>query len=379
MHRIVIFKLLTAILTLIACVVLVETLSFVFMPKALLARDFVDMTEEWKGSFRASPFFSHVWKDGNNYGFKHEVDFPIERKPNQYIIGILGGSVAAQFASQVRSTQSLKESLQGKIPSLRKKDVVILNLAVAGFKQPQQFFTFCYFMDFLDAIIELDGWNEAWISGSHGFPIEFPAFTNILYADDPTAGLKLSTLSWLDQEIRGNISKWRGLPVLRNSYFLRLLDDVTQNFVARNISGLFFPDEVSGSFHRPWPSQESGEQLRIQSWLKYSRLESSLAAKAGIQSFFFLQPSQYSPSVKIFSESEKAHAFGAGSFAASLYQKMRAMNRQVFPRPKVYFDLNDAFASETRDVFVDDCCHVNSLGNDLMSNRIAEIVSQNWH
>lgn len=40
------------------------------------------------------------------------------------------------------------------------------------------------------------------------------------------------------------------------------------------------------------------------------------------------------------------------------------------------FDLSSVYQTVTDTVYVDDCCHVNELGNRLMAERIADIFFQ---
>jgi hypothetical protein len=52
-----------------------------------------------------------------------------------------------------------------------------VNLANGGYKQPQQFFVSVYFMEQLDLIINLDGFNDATqVNFLPVYPLEFPVF-----------------------------------------------------------------------------------------------------------------------------------------------------------------------------------------------------------
>ena len=43
-----------------------------------------------------------------------------------------------------------------------------------------------------------------------------------------------------------------------------------------------------------------------------------------------------------------------------------------------FFDLKDLFAHDDRTLYVDDCCHVNRLGNDLLGRAIGRRIVERW-
>src|ERR1051326_2313113 len=104
------------------------------------------------------------WKrlKANNHGFYSDFDYPrLEVTKNDYVVGVFGGSVSAYFT--VAGKQALIQTLKAH-PSFRDKNVVVLNFAQCGFKQPQQLLILAYFVaqgQRFDAIVNLDGFNEA--------------------------------------------------------------------------------------------------------------------------------------------------------------------------------------------------------------------------
>ena len=64
---------------------------------------------------------------------------------DDFVIGILGGSVAGSFAEYSIRNPRHFESLRKVIPTFRGKNLRIVNLTNGGYKQPQQFFIATYF------------------------------------------------------------------------------------------------------------------------------------------------------------------------------------------------------------------------------------------
>ena len=59
----------------------------------------------------------------------------LKKSSGKYILGIIGGSVALHLST--RADVALKNELK-KIPSIAKKEILIIRLASGGYKQPQQ-------------------------------------------------------------------------------------------------------------------------------------------------------------------------------------------------------------------------------------------------
>ena len=99
--------------------------------------------------------------DVTPYGYADTAS-PIQtRAPDRLIIAVTGGSVAWSF--HMHGTARLKALLQNA-PALADKEIVFVNLAVSGYKQPQQLMTLNYMLILgaqFDIVINIDGFNEA--------------------------------------------------------------------------------------------------------------------------------------------------------------------------------------------------------------------------
>ena len=120
---------------------------------------------------------------------------------DDFVIGILGGSVAGGFAEYAIRNPSHFESLRQAMPTFARRNLRIVNLANGGFKQPQQFFVAAYFIDKLDLVINIDGFNDA--APGHllpVYPLDFPNLSPRLYGRTSQGSVYVSigrTARWI--------------------------------------------------------------------------------------------------------------------------------------------------------------------------------------
>ena len=117
------------------------------------------------------PFLGSVYRPGSipqevsRYGFIGQPD-PIQpRSEEKYLVAMLGGSVTQGFfiGEGRQGLETLVEGLSA-LPGVRGREVVVTNLAMAGYKQPQQLMALNYFLALgaeYDLVINLDGFNDA--------------------------------------------------------------------------------------------------------------------------------------------------------------------------------------------------------------------------
>ena len=72
----------------------------------------------------------------SDYGYFDDDKPPIQKRgPDRVVIGITGGSVACYFT--INGTRRLTEDLE-KLPRFAGKQLIFVNLALGGYKEPQQ-------------------------------------------------------------------------------------------------------------------------------------------------------------------------------------------------------------------------------------------------
>ena len=250
-----------------------------------------------------------------------------EVKDDDFVIGILGGSVAGSFAEYAIRNPTHFESLRRAIPIFGERNLRIVNLANGGFKQPQQFFVAAYFMDKLDLVINLDGLNDA--TPAHllpVYPLEFPVMPQFLGRTNH-GGVYITigrTARWLYKNFTHAPSAVPGLS--RSSLYFMCwypLHNLLYRVVRGSESAYFTNEfEVHQSETLRKTSPKEFIQKRIAIWEKYTILEDDLVRRRrGKSVFFFLQPNQYLKNSKPFSEQEKQVAVDP-SRVESIHERM---------------------------------------------------------
>ena len=120
----------------------------------------------------------------------------------------MGGSVACLFA--LNGTRRLEVEL-AKDTRFAHKELVFVNLALGGYKQPQQLMTLAYLLSLgaeFDLILNIDGFNEVALDEfENGAEKLFPAFPRgwrtRIAVSDTNLGLSRSKLLLLDAERAG--------------------------------------------------------------------------------------------------------------------------------------------------------------------------------
>lgn len=334
----------------------------------------------WTEGYTPHPYFGY-----ESSGMRASEKILSEVGDDDFVIGILGGSVAGSFGAYSIRNRSHFESLREAIPTFGGKNLRIVNLANGGFKQPQQFFVAAYFMDKLDLVINIDGFNDA--IPSHllpVYPLEFPILSPQFYGRASQGGVYASigrTARWVYKNINRAPSA-RILPGLSrsSSYFIcwYYLHDLLYRVVRASESAYYaneFGAHQSEALRKTSPKEFI--QKRIAIWKKYTILEDDLVRKrTGKPVFFFLQPSQYLKDSKPFSEQEKQVAVNP-SRIESTHEMMILLKAaaQDLRRSQVpFFDLTAIFSHTDETVYKDDCCHLNDLGNQIMADAVVSNI-----
>ena len=145
--------------------------------------------------------------------------------------------------------------------------------------------------------------------------------------------------------------------------------------VVRRSESAYYANEIgvhqSESLRKTSPKEMI--QKRIAIWKKYTILEDDLVRKrAGTPIFFFLQPNQYLKNSKPFSEQEKRVAVET-SWIEGIHERIMLLKvaAQNLRRSEVpMFDLTGIFSNTEETVYIDFCCHLNDLGNQIMADAV---------
>jgi hypothetical protein len=325
----------------------------------------------WMDKYEEHPYFGYF--DPTTSAERLRV---LERKnEGDYVIAILGGSVAEIFGNFLSENPEYLALLRQSVPEIGSKNIRVVNLALGGYKQPQQFFIASFYLDRIDLLINLDGYNEM-MSQDYWplFPTEFPKLSLKFYGGGAIAKLWSAVgnlLKWTYRAINFTPVQVRGLRH-SNTYFLfwegshrilyRMIVFVNDRFLAATVG-------AGSGWHLD-------KNLAI--WKKYTVMESRLAGSYHKPAVFFLQPNQYLRDSKPLSLEERTNAFDP-SMADAKNNALRLAQEAVTDISsegvKIY-DLTGVFAGTRETLYTDPCCHFNRRGNEIVAKTMIGIIAQ---
>lgn len=312
------------------------------------------------------------------------------RVDGEVVVGVFGGSVA--FWLSVRGIDAMIEELS-KLPRFRGKRFVIVRTAQGGLKQPQQLMTLNFLLaqgGHFDLVVNVDGFNEVALPpislvSRQIFPFFPRGWPELLgQGGDPQALLLTGRVVYLQQRVAeraGQFSR-RGL---RNSIFAntvwRLLDRGLEVELAqaRHALETYAAPGAQRTFSGYGPLRQYRDPLEMHRdlvavWRQSSLQMHQLCAANGIRYFHFLQPNQYLGGSKPMSAAERQVAILAGHpFERDVpvgYPLMIAAGRHLAARGVAFEDLSGLFARVTEPLYIDNCCHVNDQGNQMLGRAM---------
>jgi len=359
---------------------------------------------------RFHPFLGFIQQPGpdfrpgfknNNYGFISPYNYPFKKtKPNQFIIGVFGGSVASGYAIFEVQNQILPKYLK-QLPGLKDKEFVILSFATGGYKQPQQLLILNYFLALgqeLDMVVNIDGFNEVALSNLNNknqVDLAMPSIQHIL----PLTSLANNSLSTkaMKATIRIQENKARinqGLERLQHCY-LAACDALTSVYV-QNLVNNYKTDVIKFEKERTQQKKDdSGSVIYINTnksvlqdsvafqemalnWAKSSIFMHKVLSASNVPYFHVLQPNQYYQTKRVFGEAEKQIAFNKDTPYAKAVQIGYPALFKKFPNlEKNNINLVNAvnvFDKTKEAVYVDSCCHYNQAGEVVFSNYVGRSI-----
>ncbi len=330
----------------------------------------------------------------NDFGFS-DREGPIQsRSPDRVVIGILGGSVAEQFAET--ASGKLIEELQAS-PYFMGKDVVIVRLALSGYKQPQQLLTVNYLLTLgaqFDILINIDGYNDIVLPVVENVPNHvFACFPRSWHLRVTEAGnlevlrtigriahLKDQARSWAEFV---QARPWCYSPTLNLAWRIYHANTRLALFRQYSILNELKNGEDNAAASGP-PEKFSNDAEAYEHcaaiWRRSSLQLHQLCAANGIRYYHFLQPNQYVPDSKpleIEEMKEVWHPSHRGHKPVEAgYPLLIREGRNLAERGVSFTDLTTLFAGHSERTYRDACCHLNARGNELMAAKIAEVIRQ---
>jgi hypothetical protein len=361
--------------------------------------------------YRIHPYFGYVRLPGapteplplNNYGFESVHAYPYQRRsPEEVVVGLFGGSVAAKLASFEEREHLIAVRL-GTALGVDPARVTVLDFAQGGYKQPQQLLILSYFQALgqqLDMVVNLDGFNDVALAGRNaaaGLAIEMPSVEHIRGLQDVTA--MAGGADAVDDLLRvraawAHFSRWQNRAWARQGLELRcatgfLVDWLVyrhyyQDFVAlrvdyarrdgeRRLSSWLHLNPGTGG------ADEAATLARAAAlWGRCSELMQRAITADGGHYLHLLQPNQYYPTARVLTPAERAVAIAAQSpyaaFVAAGYPLLEAEVDRLQARGVRAFSLTRALDALPEAAYADDCCHYTDAGQRRIAETIADLA-----
>lgn len=329
----------------------------------------------------------------NNHGFYADIDYPYQRaSQRQLLIGVFGGSVAQWFALQ--GAGRLKQELQ-KHPFFKDRDIVVLNYAQGGFKQPQQVQALSYFLTLgqeFDIVVNIDGFNEIALSHiNHVRKVDtsMPGAQQLL----PLLGLMARSGTNMEMihkllELRQSeldlmrLERWKsatnsaGMHLVLSLLYARAQNQFPSEQQA--LASLSDSLERTGLVHLsalPNAFSLSESTARAMNfWLGAAVTMQEICNAKGIPYLEVIQPNQYFTK-KDFSAEEREIAINEDSPyrepIESGYQNIPDMVKRMRQSGVNAVSAVDIFDNVSEPVYSDSCCHYNQAGNEMLADLVA--------
>lgn len=320
----------------------------------------------------------------SRFGFIDDAPPLRQARPDRYVVGLVGGSVALQLG--LYGTEALAAALQ-RSPALAGKQVDIVRLAVGGWKQPQQLFVvqlLSMLGGHFDCIVNLDGFNEVTLVEENvpfGVPAWFPRSWARLADAAPTGPqlLAVGRLAVLRDERRtaaAAAGAWWWSPTAQFLWWWR---DQDRQAKLRALQ-VEIEHAPAASFAATGPGTggatvESSRTEVVALWRRCSQALHAFCRERGITYCHFLQPNQYVAGQKTIGAAEAKVALAPTSAwargVAAGYPLLQAELANLRAAGVPCVDLTPIFLLHEEPLYVDDCCHLGPRGNAILAEHVA--------
>lgn len=376
-------------------------------------------TDKLKDSLveRLHPYFGYTLKAGafgdpkyglkiNNYGFFSTYNYPvIKTSDQQFIIGLIGGSVGTDLVNNDAINQRFTQSLK-QLPQLADKQIIILNMGGLGYKQPQQLLILNYFLALgqkFDLIINIDGFNEVAFGSLNNqakIDISMPSLQQIQpISSIANQSLSMETINTVAEinQIQADLKdavkdadscslalcytvKWIGVQQLVNNYrqavakYQALLVQPENLDRAKGDDSLFFLAKQD-----PILSPDEALSLIAKEWYRSSLLIHQILQQRNIPYIHVLQPNQYYPTQRVLTPEEQQIVKQPNPYANSIKQGYPKLISRLNDLAKSQVNVVNAVTimdAEKGTVYRDQLGHYNSKGEEIFTNYISNQVKE---
>lgn len=325
----------------------------------------------------AHPFWGHQANPHlpgvNNFGFRESENLPYNKKTNEFVIGLFGGSVAALNYPFLKSTLE-KPGLFLKCD----RKLKLLNFSAEAYSQPSQMHIAAYFAEQLNASINIDGNNEVTTTRSFRLPANFPEFYHDLYNLSAAKQRHLNKAFNWERRRQQLAQAILNAPFILKSDLIYYLALKAETFTeAEKFQQLYLAAEATPTIQPDGPELTKMRQ-GLATWEKYTLLQSGIAQRNKMPALFFIQPSQYAANEKSLTTLERAHAIESDlerlRNLKTIFTELQASGLKLKKEGVSIFDLTSLFSADGEDIFIDTCCHINDRGNHILAEKMAKEV-----
>ena len=322
---------------------------------------------QWHGR-RLQPFagFTDPWSsDARNIHPPHQGGDAI-------VIGVLGGFFADEIARPLRHAVARRLSEIGV-----DVEPVVVDLAIAGGRQPQQFMTAINQTAHgarFDIVVNLDGVDDLSPLGND----ELLALAPEVIGGTATAMEQYVAAQALREEQRHVLHAGQGWLGFSAAFGLALrnrLDRLERDIDEARADTATRRD----SLHRRREASTTREALfeATRLWYRSSAMTSRIAQAAGADYYHVLQPSPYIAGSKRLTEQERASAFhhAKGNRYAAMYPVLVRFGRELTRHGAVFVDLTGAFRESDETVYVH-CCNLTARGRAILAEAIVPHIER---
>lgn len=329
------------------------------------------------------PYFGNVQNRSllgpvNPYGFSDPKAFPWEKTEDTFVLGILGGEVSLDLGVYWEKHPELAPKILSAFGQQNKK-LMLVNLALPGSKEPQNFFIFSHFLHLLDGAVCVEGHNELFEEDLLPAPLEYPWNYSWLFpsphAGETSRDFYLQLLKY---------TRWQGfmsklpldIKLLSHSgmYFL-LWKNVLRNLELARVR----LEKLAGP---KWPMSFSKSQIqksKLEIWHKYASLAQSLARSRQVALYLFLQPNAYVKGSKMMDEEEQKLVLNEADEKEKSegYDLLISATQKWKSEGLLITDLTQIFQTEMAATYADDVSGLNEKGTALLAEAIIAQISKN--
>lgn len=374
---------------------------------ATLSSDVMETSDQlpsWMADEVLHPFVGFVYDptknhDANQWGWEGENPMGKRAKDDVRVV-ILGGSVANHMYRYSKNIIIDELKIYAKFVN---KNIRIYNLSFPAYKQPQQLITLNLFLALgaeFDVVVNVDGFNEVALLYDDNIQDNITPFYPWYWQFYSQKALDTSSLSALyevnllrqtKQKITAIFSiyplndniipliLWRSLASKLGSRIAKI-----NYYVAHNSTKSQHSYQIVGP-QIPFKNDDEYFSYASKLWSNSSKQIAQLAESNDMLYLHFLQPNQYVENSKPFSSEEK-HLSGFSIPDKDINQIKTAITKG-FPLLKRegqnlassgvhFFDLTRLYAETPNTIYIDTCCHVNQIGNDMLAKTIASYIDK---